>query len=154
MGMTTERLVRRFSLHALIVMGVTVAAAYVIFSPKIAFGVFVGGALGLLNIRSMARGVTGLDINNPHPGRLFFGGAVRLLVLFSAIVLIAMTKKVDLLGLLVGFTAVLIVVMVDGTREMMLIVREEQGQCNVSPDSPVKPPVETPVDSSSPDHDA
>ena len=69
-----KRLVRRFSRSALIVWGIAIAAAALLFSKNIAFGVIVGGALGLLNVRGMARGVTGLDINNPRPARLFLAG--------------------------------------------------------------------------------
>ncbi len=123
-----NRLIKRFSLHALVVWGIAIAASAAVFSRDLAFGVFVGGLLGLLNVRGLARGITGLDRNNPHPGRLFFGGAFRLLMLFTAIVLIAMTKKVDLVGFLVGFSVVVFVVIIEGAREMRLIVKEEQGE--------------------------
>lgn len=123
-----KRLVKRFSRTALIVWGIAVAAAALLFSKHIAIGVLVGGALGLLNVRGMARGVTGLDINDPKPARLFFGGAVRLVVLCVVIVLIAMTKKVDLVGLLAGFTLMVFTVVAEGVREMRLIVKDEGEQ--------------------------
>jgi hypothetical protein len=118
MQMTANRqLVRRFSIAAFLALIASVAASALIFSGHVAFGVFVGGALGLLNVRGLARGISGLDINNPRPGLLFMGGAVRLLVLFTAIVLIAMTRKVDLIGLLAGFTIVLLVLTAVGLLE-------------------------------------
>ncbi|KKL14254.1 hypothetical protein LCGC14_2517560 [marine sediment metagenome] len=123
-----NRLIKRFSLHALVVCGIAIAASAALFSRDLAFGVFVGGLLGLLNVRGLARGITGLDINNPRPVRLFFGGAFRLFMLFTAIVLIAMTKKVDLVGLLVGFSVVVFVVVIEGMREMRLIIKDEQGE--------------------------
>lgn len=123
-----NRLVKRFSRTALVVWGIAIAMAAVLFSKHIAIGVFVGGLLGLLNVRGMARGVTGLDINNPRPARLFFGGAVRLVVLCAAIVLIAMTRKVDLVGFLVGFTLMVFVVVAEGVREMRLIGKDESEQ--------------------------
>ena len=124
--MDNQRLVKRFSRSALVVWGIAVAASLLLISKEVAVGVLVGGALGLLNVRGMARGVTGLDINNPRPARLFFGGAVRLVILCVAIVLIAMTRKVDLVGLLVGFTLMGFVVVAEGVREMRLISKDEQ----------------------------
>ena len=127
-----NRLIKRFSLHALVVWGIAIAASAAVFSRDLAFGVFVGGLLGLLNVRGLSRGITGLDRNNPHPARLFFGGAFRLFILFTAIVLIAMTRKVDLVGFLVGFTLVVFVVVVEGAREMRLIIKDEEGELSVN----------------------
>ncbi len=121
-----KRLIRRFSYTALVVWGIAIAIAAVLFSWHVVFGVILGGALGLLNMRGMARGVTGLDINDPRPGRLFFGGAVRIVVLGAAIVLIAMTRSVNLFGLLAGFLLIVLVVVVEGVREMRLISKDEQ----------------------------
>ncbi|MCK4911438.1 MAG: ATP synthase subunit I [Thermodesulfovibrionales bacterium] len=130
--MNNQRLIRRFSKTALVVWGIAIVLAALLFSKQVAFGVIVGGAMGLLNMRGMARGVTGLDINNPRPARMFFGGAVRLVVICAAIVLIAMTRSVNLLGLLAGFILVVFVVVAEGVREMRLISREDQGELSVN----------------------
>jgi hypothetical protein len=123
--MTTKRLVKRFSILGVMALGVAVAIAFVFVSKHFAIGVLVGGVLGLVNVRGLARGVSGMDINNPRPARMFFGGGVRLIILCLAIVLIAMTKKVDLVGLLLGFTVELVVVMVAGAFEVKALSKEE-----------------------------
>ena len=123
-----NRLIKRFSRTALIVWGIALLAAFVLISRQFAVGVLVGGALGLLNMRGLVRGVSKLDVNDPRPAGLFFGVVVRLAVLFTAILLISMTGKVNLLGLLAGFILIIFVVVAEGAREIRLLVKEDQDQ--------------------------
>ena len=77
-------------------------------------GVIAGGALGLFNLRGMARGLSELTTTPDPKARIMAKSLVRLLLLGAAIVVLAVTHAVNLIGLLIGFTVVLTCVVAEG----------------------------------------
>jgi hypothetical protein len=83
---------------------------------KLPLGIFLGGVLALLNLRGLKRGVENLIGTERPTVKLVFMSMFRLLLLGAVITLLAASRAVNLLGLLVGFTVVFALVMVEGLR--------------------------------------
>lgn len=77
-------------------------------------GVIAGGVLGMLNLRGMARGLEALTSDPDPKARIMARSLVRLLALGAVIVLLALTRTVHLVGLLVGFIVVLTCTVTEG----------------------------------------
>ncbi|NWF52852.1 MAG: ATP synthase subunit I, partial [Nitrospirae bacterium] len=84
--------------------------------PKLPMGIFVGGILGLVNFRALARGVYGLTATYKPTGKLIFFSLFRLAILAIVLGIIIISKKVNPFGILIGFTAVFISILREGLR--------------------------------------
>lgn len=83
---------------------------------KFPLGVIVGGVLGLLNLRGMVRGLEDLTLVPDPKASIMFKSLIRLFILSLVIIILAMTRTVHLVGLLVGFTVVLLSTITEGFR--------------------------------------
>jgi len=105
--------VHKYSIVLLIIM----AVASVFIEPvKLPAGILVGGLLGLANFKGLTFGLEALLGTHRPAGRLMILGMFRLFIVMTIIIVLAWLKLVNLLGLLAGFTAVLIVVLFEGFR--------------------------------------
>ncbi len=102
--------------HTLIIL-VPLSLLSALIEPfKLPLGIFLGGVFGLVNLKGMKRGLEGLLGTYRPAGKLVFLSLFRLFVLFAAITLLAMTRTVNLFGLLIGFTVVFAVLIKEGLR--------------------------------------
>lgn len=86
---------------------------------KVPLSILAGGVLALLNFRGLSKGLESLlGIHKPAM-KLLFLGIFRLLVVSTAIVLLAFFRLVNLPALAAGFTVVVILVVVEGYRTAM-----------------------------------
>ncbi len=109
-------LVRTIAGRSLLMLAAAAAAAAFIDWQRFMPGVIVGGALGIINVRAMAWGVSGLASSGKATGRLLFFSQFRLVMLFMIMALLVYFRIVDVLGLLVGFTIVFANVLIEGLR--------------------------------------
>jgi len=123
-----DRLYKSFSIATLAAVAAAFALAAVFVSLEIAVGVLVGGVLGLANLRGLIRNVQALDVQDPKQGKLMFAGGARMLMLLTVLAIIAFTGRVDLIGLLVGFTVAVLVMVAAGAAHMRRLVAEEPAQ--------------------------
>lgn len=108
---------RRFYLVAAIVVVLIAAASAMRMPREFVLGVIAGGALSIANVRQMHKGLRVLlSMDRPSALRLWFSGILRLLILASVIIIIAVMRTVDLLGLLIGFGIVPLVLVAEGLR--------------------------------------
>ncbi len=106
---------RVYKLSAALVVALAAASAFI--EPgKLPLGIVMGGVLAALNYRGMARGLRGV-LGAEHPTlKIVVLSIIRLSVLFAVIITLAVMRLVDMIGLLVGFTAVVVVVVLEGLR--------------------------------------
>jgi len=84
--------------------------------PKLPLGILVGGILGLVNLRGLAKGVQGLTGTHRPTGKLVFFSLFRLAILAIVLGIIIVSGKVNVFGILIGFTAVFISILKEGLR--------------------------------------
>lgn len=89
---------------------------------RLPLGILFGGALGIINLRGLAKGVKGLmelhaGGGGASPaGRMIFMSFFRLILLAAVIALLAASKLINLIGLLIGFTVVFALLLIEGLR--------------------------------------
>jgi heme O synthase-like polyprenyltransferase len=109
-------LIKRIHKISLLIL-VPVALLSALIEPKrLPLSVVVGGLLGLVNLGGLSRGLEFLLGTRKSALKLFFLGIFRLLIVFTIIILLAMSRAVDLPGLAAGFTVVFAVILAEGYR--------------------------------------
>jgi len=83
---------------------------------KLPLGILCGGVLGLLNLKGLVRGVEGFIGTEKATAKMVFLSMTRLFALAVAIFILIYFKIVNVLGLLLGFTAVFILILIEGMR--------------------------------------
>lgn len=105
---------KRYYMRAIIITVMAAALAAIIEPRRLPVGVIVGGALAIINIRGLTKGLYNL-MSQPHPARrLFLAGSVRLMMLATIIILLAYFRLVDMLGLLAGFAVASMALVLEG----------------------------------------
>jgi hypothetical protein len=84
---------------------------------KLALSILIGGILGLVNLRGLARGVEGLIGSYRPTGKIVFLSLLRLTAL-AVILGILFYYKADPLGILIGFTVVFAAIIKEGLRSV------------------------------------
>src|SRR4030065_1052542 len=82
--------------------------------PKLPLGILVGGILGLVNLRGLAKGVQGLTGTYRPTGKLVIFSLFRLAILAIVLGILIISKKVNVFGILIGFTVVFISILREG----------------------------------------
>lgn len=126
--MATLMMSRYYKSAAFLLILCTAGAAW-IDAARYVPGVLAGGILGIVNIRGLSKGVASIVgmHENPSKIKLFFHGIFRLFLLSGVIILLAVTRAVDLLALLAGFTAVTLVLLIEGLRVAVFFTPESEG---------------------------
>lgn len=107
----TKRLYRQ---TAMIILPLAVISFFI--DRKVPLGILLGGFLGLLNLQGLSRGVQGLLHTPKATLKLVILSLLRFTLLFAVLVLIAMSRLVNLFGLLLGFTVVFGLLLKEGLR--------------------------------------
>ena len=98
---------------AFIIVLMAVAAAFI--EPvKLPLGSIIGALLAVVNFRGMTRNLENLIGTDRPTMKLVVLSIGRLLIIFSIIITLAVAKVVNLIGLMVGFTVVLTLVIREG----------------------------------------
>jgi hypothetical protein len=85
-------------------------------SRKLPLGIFFGWVFGLFNLRALTRNVEGLVGAEKGASRIVLLNIARLLTLSAAIFLLVYHRIVNIFGLLIGFTVVLALILIEGSK--------------------------------------
>ncbi len=83
---------------------------------KLPFSILIGGILGLINLRGLARGVYSLIGSYRPAAKIVISTMLRLGFLAVVLILLFALKIVNAFGILIGFTVVFILIMTEGLR--------------------------------------
>ncbi|TAL23598.1 MAG: hypothetical protein EPN94_09220 [Nitrospirae bacterium] len=84
---------------------------------KLPLSILIGGGLAVANLKGLAWGVQGLvGTGQQATGMLVFFSLIRLFILIAVIVILLWLKIINIAGIFIGFTAVLILLLKEGVR--------------------------------------
>lgn len=110
-------------LSAIILLPLSIFSAFM-WGRKLAMSILIGGILGLVNLRGLARGVEGLIGSHRPTGKIIFLSLLRLTALAVILGLLFYYQAVDVLGILIGFTIVFAVIIKEGLRSVKDLPKE------------------------------
>ena len=114
---------RTFRLSAIILLPLSVASA-LMWGRKLALSILIGGILGLVNLRGLARGVEGLFGSYRATGKIIFFSLLRFTALAVILGILFYYRSVDVLGILIGFTVVFAAIIKEGLRSVKEFPKE------------------------------
>jgi len=83
---------------------------------KLPMSILIGGILGLINLRGLARGVYSIVGTYRPTAKIVISTIFRLGFLAVVLILLFALKVVNVFGILIGFTVVFILIMTEGLR--------------------------------------
>jgi hypothetical protein len=89
-----------------------------------AMSILIGGILGLVNLRGIARGVEGLIGSQRPTGKIIFLSLLRLTALALILGILFYYEAVDVLGILIGFTIVFAAIIKEGLHSVRQLPKE------------------------------
>ncbi|MBI5665347.1 MAG: ATP synthase subunit I [Nitrospirae bacterium] len=105
-----------FKKSIFIILPAAVLSAFLFEPRKFPLGILMGWLFGIINLRQLSRNIEGLVGTEKMTLKLVFLSMIRLLVLFTAIFLLIYYRVVNVFGLLIGFTVVFILILVEGAK--------------------------------------
>ncbi|MDP2753747.1 MAG: hypothetical protein Q8P40_05070 [Nitrospirota bacterium] len=111
---------RIYKQAALILLPLAVLSAFIekyINLEKLPLSIIIGGILGLVNLRGLARSVENLVGTYRLTAKVVIFSILRLAMLAVILVILIALRLVSIMGLLIGFTVVFFVIMKEGLRE-------------------------------------
>lgn len=84
---------------------------------KLPLSIIIGGVLGLLNLRVLSWGIGGMLGSSRATGAMVVFSILRLLFLFLVMAILLYLGVITIMGLLIGFTVVFTVLLVEGIKE-------------------------------------
>ena len=99
-----------------IILPAALLSAFFIEPRKFPLGIMMGWLFGILNLRQLTRNIEGLVGTEKATLKLVFLSMTRLLVLFAAIFCLIYYRVVNVFGLLIGFTVVFVLILVEGAK--------------------------------------
>ncbi len=111
---------RIYKQAAIILLPLAVFSAFIekyINLEKLPLSIIIGGVLGLVNLRGLARSVENLVGTYRLTAKVVIFSILRLAMLAVILVTLIALRLVSIMGLLIGFTVVFFVIMKEGLRE-------------------------------------
>ncbi|MEW6600024.1 MAG: ATP synthase subunit I [Nitrospirota bacterium] len=99
-----------------IIIPAIILSAILVEPRKFPLGILMGWLFGILNLRQLSRNIEGLVGTQKMTLKLVFLSMTRLLILFTAIFALIYYRVVNVLGLLIGFTVVFVLILVEGAK--------------------------------------
>ncbi|MBI4847389.1 MAG: ATP synthase subunit I [Nitrospirae bacterium] len=90
------------------------AISFFIESRRLPLGILMGWLFGIFNLRSLTRNVEGLLRPDKATAKIVVLNMARLLMLFTAIFFLVYYRVVNVIGLLIGFTVVFALILIEG----------------------------------------
>lgn len=81
---------------------------------KLPLSIVAGGLLGLANLKGLVWGIEGLFGSTRATGPMIIFSLIRLMILFFIIGMLLYLKLVNIIGILIGFTVIFTLVLVEG----------------------------------------
>lgn len=91
---------------------------------KFPVSILVGGILGLANLKGLAWGLRDFGSHPSPSGKVIFLSLVRFFILACILIVLVAAKLINPVGVLIGFTVVFVLVLIEGLR----IARESSRQ--------------------------
>jgi diacylglycerol kinase len=110
-------LTKRIYKQGILILLLVVAISAFFDWRKYPLSILIGGILGLVNLRSLARGVENLVGTFSPTAKLVIFSILRLAALAAILTILIAYGLVSIFGLLIGFTIVFFVIMKEGLRE-------------------------------------
>jgi len=121
-----KRIHRQALIYLIITAAVTTITAYfaaIADWRRLPHSVLIGGLLGLANLKGLAWGLKDFATLHRPSGKLIFWSMVRFFILAAILVILALLKLINFVGILIGFTVVFILIIKEGLR----IAKESAG---------------------------
>ena len=109
-------LIQKIHRNSLVLLFPLAAASAFIEWRQLPLSILMGGILGILNIRALARGVQGVLDSQKSSAKMLFFSQFRLVMLFLILAVLLYLKVVNIFGILAGFTVVFIMVIIEGLK--------------------------------------
>jgi hypothetical protein len=109
-------LVKRIHRHGTIILIVLAALSALYEWRKLPLSILVGGALGLANLRGLAWGLKDFAVSNRPGGKVIFLSLFRFFMIAVILIVLALLRLINFVGVLIGFTVVFILVIKEGLR--------------------------------------
>lgn len=82
---------------------------------KLPVSILIGGILALANLKGLAWGIGGLvGTGEQVSGKLVFFSLIRLFILFVILIILLWLKVINIAGIFIGITTVLVLLMIEG----------------------------------------
>lgn len=111
-----ELMTRRIYRQAAVVTPVLALAALVAAGWRQGLGVLVGGIFGMVNLRGIVWAVTSLAGTQKAQAKMILLSMAKLFVVFSILLLLSVLGLIHPIGLAVGFTVVVVIILKEGWR--------------------------------------
>ncbi len=105
-----------YKLSAFILIPAALLSAFIEWK-KLPLSILIGGLLGLANLKGLAWGIQGLvGTGQQVTGALVFFSVIRLFIMTAILILLLWLKLINIAGIFVGLTVVLVLLMAEGIR--------------------------------------
>jgi uncharacterized paraquat-inducible protein A len=113
--MEIVRKVYKQSALALIPLAIISALLFPLEWKRLSLSILIGGILALANLKGLAWGIGGLvGTGEQVSGKLVFFSHIRLFILFVILIILMWLKAINIAGIFVGITTVLIMLLIVG----------------------------------------
>lgn len=85
---------------------------------KMPHSVLIGGLLGLANFKGLAWGLKDFAVQQRPTGKLIFWSMVRFFILAAILIILALLKLINFVGVLIGLTVVFTLIIKEGYHEV------------------------------------
>ena len=109
-------LVKRIHRQGTIILICLAAVSALYEWKKLPLSILVGGALGLANLKGLAWGLKDFATLARPSGKVIFLSTFRFFMIALVLIILAVLKLINFLGILIGFTVVFILVIKEGLR--------------------------------------
>lgn len=109
-GLFTARIYKQ----SIIIILAAVLICAVLAGWHIAAGVLAGGVIGIANLRGIEKGVKSFLTAEKARPKMIILSMFRLFIVFSVLIALVLLKVVNVLALLGGFTAVILIILKEG----------------------------------------
>ena len=123
-----ENMIRRINTQSAYVLAPLALMA--LFKPGWIFSLslVLGGLMGIVNLKGIIWSATALLGTEKAQTKMMFLSFFRILIIFSALVVLAVFKLVNAYGLLIGFTIVFIIIVKEGLLSAKGDTRDKAGE--------------------------
>lgn len=107
-------LIKRIYKQGIIILLPLAIVSAIIEWKKLPISILIGGLLGFANLKGLSWGVEKFFGPFKPSGKIIFLSIVRLFILTCILIILAVLKLINLLGILIGFTVIFILILKEG----------------------------------------
>lgn len=111
-----EIMVQRIYKYCALILVPASAVSFFLTDWRFSLGILVGGLIGIGNLRGIVWGVKALLGVESARVKMMVLSMFRILVIFSILLILVFLKAINPYGLIIGFTVVFIIIIIEGLR--------------------------------------